>query len=96
MALPGRTIAQGNPPASDHQVDQAELADWMEEIEEGFAGVPALETRVGTVESDVSDLQAIGGAVSAPSAAGGPVADAAGPPLRRTVLRPLRKRRPVR
>ncbi|WHZ35765.1 hypothetical protein [Sagittula sp. MA-2] len=73
MALPGRTIAQGNPPASDHQVDQTELADWMEEIEEGVADAASLGTRIDAVETDLSDLQALGGAVSAPSAAGGPV-----------------------
>jgi len=36
----------------------------------------AIDTRVGTVETELSDLQALGGAVSAPSAAGGPVATA--------------------
>ncbi|EBA06011.1 sialate O-acetylesterase [Sagittula stellata] len=59
MALPGRTIAQGNPPASDHQVDQTDLGDWMEEIEEGVAGVTAISDRVSDIESDYARATAL-------------------------------------
>ena len=52
MVLPARTIAQGNPPASDHQVDQTELADWMEYIERLGLG------EIGYFRNDLADLPA--------------------------------------
>ncbi|WP_370313487.1 hypothetical protein [Sagittula sp.] len=55
MVLPARTVAQGNPPASDHQVDQKELADWMEYIERLGLG------EIGYFEDDLADLPAASG-----------------------------------
>ena len=57
MALPARTVAQGNPPASSHQIDQEQLGDWMENIENTKADTSvtdALETRVAANESAAS------------------------------------------
>ena len=60
-ALPGITVALGNPPSSDHQMSQLELADWMTEFEAlaGSSGLSyidgtlaSLEARVGTVDGE--------------------------------------------
>jgi len=52
-ALPGKTIALGNPPASDHQINPTLLATWMTELE-ALAGSGALSY----IDNSLTDLEA--------------------------------------
>ncbi len=61
VALPGKTIALGEPPSSSHQVDKVQLADWMTEYEalagsDGIAyindSLSALQARTGTTDGE--------------------------------------------
>lgn len=52
MVLPGRTVAQGNPPSPNHQIDQELLGDWMEYIETVVGG------SIGYYVDDLADLPA--------------------------------------
>ncbi|MDT8280178.1 MAG: hypothetical protein RQ806_06500 [Erythrobacter sp.] len=47
--LSGRTVALGNPPSSDHQINQSDLADWMTEF----------EARAGQVFETLPDFYAV-------------------------------------
>ena len=53
--VPARTVAVGNPPQSDHQIDQTQLADWMETVETlltGFTGTYASQAAAIATEID--------------------------------------------
>ncbi|WHZ33402.1 fibronectin type III domain-containing protein [Sagittula sp. MA-2] len=59
MALPPRTIAQGNPPASDHQINQEDLGDWMEEVQTSVDSISSLGDRVSVIEGDYATETAL-------------------------------------
>lgn len=73
-ALPGKTIAVGNPPSSDHQIDPTQLGVWMEEKESKISATEArldgIDTSLASVDAEMTTITASVDALAASQVSG--------------------------